>query len=280
MKIEPVAEHTADMGDAAGGHHYEDIEVSVKDGVVVVRLNRPERRNAMCLRMREELIQCLLQAEADNAVLAVVITGKGDRAFSAGADLEELQARTTASELERPAELRRDLPRVIETLSKPTIAAINGICVGAGLELVLACTIRIASQSAEFGLPEINLGVTPGSGGSQRLPRIVGLGWAMQIATSGERIDSDQARQIGLVTEVTTSEDLIKRALVLADKLGHKPKLAFVSSRDAVLRSFDMDIATGIEFERKLFALCLGTADKDEAIAAFFEKREPHFSNS
>ena len=253
---------------------FHDLQVERRDEVLVVRLNRPRQRNAMRLELRRELIQCLLGADNDESVTAIVVTGAGDIAFSAGADLEELAVRTPVSEMGRAAELRRELPRVAETLGKPTVAAINGLCLGGGLEFALACTVRVASEQAVFSLPEVNLGVITGSGGSQRLPRAVGLSWAMYLLTTGESIDAACAARIGLVTEVLPGEQLLDRAVEVARLMGSKSQMAFIGARDAVMKSFDVDLTSGIEFERKAFGLCLGTGDKDKAVAEFFARRK------
>lgn len=262
-----------------GNGEYRDLLVERRDEVLVVRFNRPRQRNAMRLELRRELIQCLLGAESDESVTAIVITGAGDVAFSAGADLEELAVRTSVSEMGRAAELRRELPRVAETLGKPTVAAINGLCIGGGLEFALACTVRLASENAAFSLPEVNLGVITGSGGSQRLPRAVGLSWAMYLLTTGESIDAACAAKIGLVTEVVPGEQLLDRAVAVARLIGSKSQMAFIGARDAVVKSFDLDLASGIEFERKAFGLCLGTGDKDRAVAEFFARRKERRSS-
>lgn len=253
---------------------YHDLKVEFRDEVLVVRLNRPRQRNAMRLELRRELIDCLLGGERDGRVAAIVITGSGDIAFSAGADLEELALRTPDSEMSRMAELRRELPRVAETLGKPTVAAINGLCIGGGLEFALACTVRLANDRATFSLPEVNLGVITGSGGSQRLPRAVGLSWAMYLLTTGETIDAACAARIGLITEVVPDEQLMDRAVAVARLMGSKSRMAFIGARDTVIKSFDLDLASGLEFERKAFGLCLGTGDKDKAIAKFFARRQ------
>ena len=247
-------------GNRGSYRNYKNLEVVVINKCLVVYLDRPERLNAINNGMREELIECLIGAENDASVTGIVITGKGDRAFSSGADLHEVMARTVGSELDRGADIRRDVPRVIETLAKPTIAAINGVCLGGGLEIALACTVRIADSSAVFGFPEINYGLIPGSGGSQRLPRVVGLGWAMQIVTSGARIGAIKAEQIGLVTEVVASEDLLARGIELASSLGQKGSIAFSAARDAVLSSFEIGLDLGINLERRLLALCISTS--------------------
>jgi enoyl-CoA hydratase len=238
---------------------YQDLICSTKDGVLLVEINRPEKRNAMRLSLRQELIDCMYAAEADDAVKAIVITGVGDRAFSAGADLAELQTRTVESELSRAAILRRRLPETAETCSKPIVAAINGACIGAGLEFALGCPIRISSRTATFGMPEVALGVPPGSGGTQRLTRAVGQAWSMHLTLTGETISAEHAFRIGLVTALYEPDELREQAIVLAAKLGDQPTVAYQSARDAINRAFDLDLASGIDLERKLFALCLST---------------------
>lgn len=251
---------------------YNDLKYELNDGVLIVWLNRPEKRNAMRLELREELIDCLLAAENDDAVRAIVVTGAGDKAFSAGADLNELQLRTTHSELSRGAEVRRRLPHVAETLSKPIIAAINGACIGAGLEFALGCAIRIASEKATFALPEIRIGVLPGSGGTQRLARVVGQGWALHMCLLGHPIDAQTAFRIGLVTQIVPPESLLTQAIAIAKELGEQPSFAYQATRDAVVRSFDVDLETGIDYERKLFALCLSTGEPQQRAAALHDR--------
>lgn len=243
--------------------------------VLVLEISWPERRNALSRRMRAELLDRVRRAEADEAVRAVVITGAGDRAFCAGANIPELADRTLASEMGPEADLRKELPTAVERLGKPSVAAINGYCFGAGLELALGCTIRIASEDAALGQPEIALGQIPGSGGTQRLYRFVGLGWAMQMVLTGEPVDAATARAIGLVTEVHPGDALLPRAKALARLLGSRAPLAFAAGRDAVLRSTETDLLTGIDYERKLYALCMATEDRAEGLRAYAEKRPP-----
>lgn len=237
---------------------YRDLSISQHGGVLVVELDRPEKRNAMRLGLREELIQLFTEIDADSQVRAAVVTGAG-RAFSAGADLDELRTRTVESELSPAGELRRRLSHVIETSAKPVVAAVNGPCIGAGLELALACHIRVASTKATFGLPEVSIGVVPGSGGTQRLTRVVGVGWSMHMTLTGVPISAEQAYQIGLVTGLHQPDLLREEAIALAELLGKQPPMAYRCARDAVTRAYDVDLATGIELERKLFALCLST---------------------
>ena len=256
---------------------YENVLTETDGDLLVVTLHWPERHNAMSHGMRVDLLDCVRRAETDGAVRAIVITGHGDRSFSAGANIPELEQRTPVSEMGPAATLRKDLPTAIERLGKPTVAAINGYCFGAGLELAMGCTVRIASENALLGQPEIALGQIPGSGGTQRLYRFVGLGWAMQMVLTGQRIDARTAASIGLVTEVVPRAELLARAKELARDMGSRAPMAFVAGRDAVLRSTETDLLTGIDYERKLYALCMGTEDAREGMRAYAEKRAPEY---
>ena len=256
---------------------YENVLTETDGDLLVVTLHWPERRNALSHGMRVDLLDCVRRAETDAAVRAIVITGHGDRSFSAGAHIPELEERTPVSEMGPAATLRKDLPTAIERLGKPTVAAINGYCLGAGLELAMGCTVRIASENALLGQPEIALGQIPGSGGTQRLYRFVGLGWAMQMVLTGQRIDARTAASIGLVTEIVPQADLLPRAKELARDMGSRAPMAFVAGRDAVLRSTETDLLTGIDYERKLYALCIGTEDAREGMRAYAEKRAPEY---
>ena len=256
---------------------YENVLTETDGELLIVTLHWPERHNALNRRMRVDLLDCVRRAEADAAVRAIVITGHGEKSFSAGANIPELEERTLASEMGPSATLRKDLPTAIERLGKPSVAAINGYCFGAGLELAMGCTIRIASENALLGQPEIALGQIPGSGGTQRLYRFVGLGWAMQMVLTGQRIDARTASSIGLVTEVLPQADLLGRAKALARDMGSRAPMAFVAGRDAVLRSTETDLLTGIDYERKLYALCMGTEDVREGMKAYAEKRPPEY---
>jgi enoyl-CoA hydratase/carnithine racemase len=240
-----------------------------EEGVLILRLSNPRLKNAMCLPMREQLLDLLLSAESDDTIRGVVITGDGDSAFSAGADITELATRTARSELSRASLVRRNLTTTVEDLAKPVVAAINGHCLGAGLELALACDIRIGSERASFGLPEINLGVIPGSGGTQRLSRIIGAGWAMRLTLSGEPIDAATALRVGLITDLAPAADLLPSAVRLAALLGSKSTFAFSAAKRAVALSGDVDLKTGLDIERHLFALCVDTPEKSLAIEAF-----------
>ncbi len=256
---------------------YQNIVTEMDGKLLIATLKRPEKLNAISHQMRVDLLDCVRTAEADERVRAIVITGDGDRAFSAGADIPELSKRTLVSEMGPDADLRKELPTAIERLGKPTVAAINGLCFGAGMEIALGCTVRIASDNARLAQPEITLGQIPGSGGTQRLSRFVGLGWAMQMILTGEAVDAETARAIGLVTEVHPTESLLGRAKELAHMLGARAPLAFVAGRDAVLRSTETDLLNGIDYEKKLYAVCMASEDGREGLLAYAEKRDPVF---
>ncbi len=254
---------------------YENVLIERDDELLIVTLHRPERLNAMTHQMRVDLLDCVRQAEADESVRAIVFTGHGARSFCAGANIPELRERRLHSEMGPEATLRKELPTAVERLGKPTVAAINGYCFGAGLEFAMGATVRIASENAQLAQPEIKLGQIPGSGGTQRLYRFVGLGWAMQMVLTGEPVDAETACRIGLLTEVHPQAELLPRAKELARLLGAKAPLAFVSGRDAVLRSTETDLLNGIDYERKLYAICMATEDNREGLDAYEEKRDP-----
>lgn len=256
---------------------YTKISLKTEDRIATITLTDPERRNAMSLPMREECLDALHTLEDSGQADCVILTGDGPKAFSAGADINELKERSVVGELSSKAALRRELPRLLETMRLPTLACINGYCLGAGLEIALACTIRIAARSARLGLPEINLGVIPGSGGTQRLTRMVGLGKAMEMITLGEPITADDAHAIGLVNAVHEDAGLLDAGREICRKWQAKGPLSLMVARDAVLASQDADLTTGIEYERKLFALCLASGERDEGVSAFLGKRKPDF---
>jgi len=256
---------------------YENVLTEMDGDLLIVTLHWPERQNALNHQMRIDLLDCVRGAETDDAVKAIVFTGHGDKAFCAGANIPELEERTLATEMGPTAMLRKDLPTTIERLGKPTVAAVNGYCFGAGLEIAMGCTVRIASKNALFAQPEITLAQIPGSGGTQRLYRFVGLSWAMQLVLTGQRIDARTASSIGLVTEVMPQADLMPRAQELARTIGSQAPLAFVAGRDAVLRSTETDLLTGIDYERKLYAICMASEDNREGLKAYAEKRPPEY---
>ena len=256
---------------------YNKISVDIEGRIATITLTDPERRNAMSLPMREECMSALHDLEVGGDADCIILTGGGPKAFSAGADINELKERTVNGELSSQANLRRELPRFLETMRLPTLACINGHCLGAGLEIALACTLRISASSARLGLPEINLGVIPGSGGTQRLARVVGLGRAMEMVTLGEPISAQDAFTMGLGNAVHQDTDLLEAGREICRKWQAKGPVSLMAARDAVLASPDVDISAGIEIERKLFALCLASGERDEGVSAFLEKRKPDF---
>ena len=256
---------------------YQEIIYEKENGLAIITFNRPEVRNALNYQAFDEALEAASDAAADDTVKVLILTGAGDKAFVAGADIEELRARTTFTELGERSARRRVLSNLLETMSKPTIAAINGFAVGTGLELAMACTIRIASDNARFGQPEINLGIMPGNGGSQRLPRLVGEGRAMEMILTGDLIDAQEAYRIGLVNRVVPQTELMPQVKELAAKLAAKAPLAIKLAKNAIHTGLNISLDEGIEYENKLFAILCGSQDKQEGVNAFLEKRPPDF---
>ena len=245
--------------------------------VAVVTFNRPEALNAFDRTTVDELARAVEEIEQDDAVGAAVFTGAGAKAFVAGADISQfpsLDVWSAGAFAERALEV---FARV-ERMPKPSIAAVNGYCLGGGQELALACDIRLASRSAHFGQPEINLGIMPGWGGTQRLPRIVGPGWARQMILSGDMIDAETALRIGLVNELLAPEDLVERAVDLAERIGGRARRAVALAKEALIRGQDMPLQEGIRYETAMWQLVFDTADAREGVGAFLEKRAPKFT--
>lgn len=253
---------------------YKDILVSEIDaGVVTIRLNRPDARNALRNRLLQEISGVLEQIARDDSVNAVVITG-GEQVFAAGADIKEMAALDFIGVMSDP---RPGYWRRIAQFPKPLIAAVNGFALGGGCELVMHADIVVAGDNAQFGQPEINLGIIPGAGGTQRLLRTVGKSMAMQMVLSGEFINAEQARTFGLVSEVTLPEMSYSRALALAKVIAEKPSVAVRLAKECLLNSYETTLDTGLKLERKAFTLLAATEDRNEGISAFMEKRRPIF---
>lgn len=261
----------------AEGFDTVDVEVGGRaDGVATVTIDRPDARNALNGRVREELKRALAAAEADDRVRCVVLTGSDEaNAFVAGADVSELRERDSIEQ--REASKRPRVYEVVDDLEKPVIARLNGHTLGGGCELAQACDVRIASELAKLGQPEINLGIIPGGGATQRLPRLVGEGQAMRLILSGELIDAEEAAEIGLVDEVHPPEELDDRVYDLAGSIAEKSPIALEFAKDAIKASSRTSLENGIEYEAELFAQLFATADKNEGIDAFFEDREPEW---
>jgi len=244
--------------------------------VVVVTLNRPAALNALNISMLAELRDLLAGLEADQAVRALVVMGAGDRAFAAGADIAELSGLDAAAG-RRFAESGQALLRSLEQLGKPSIAAVSGFALGGGCELAMACTLRLAADTAQFGQPEVDLGLIPGFGGTQRLTRLVGRGRALALLLGGHRIGAGEAERIGLVNRVVPAASLRAEAVALAQTLAAKPPLAVRYILDAVYAGADLPLATATDLEAGLFGLAAATADMREGTRAFLEKRKPVF---
>ncbi len=244
--------------------------------VAILTFDRPEALNALNQELLHELDQALVEVEKDDAVGAIVLTGSGDRSFVAGADISEfpsLDVWAAGSFAERTLSIFRR----IEMSPKPSIAAVNGFCLGGGMELALSCDIRLAAENARFGQPEINLGIIPGWGGTQRLGRLVGPGWVKQLILSGDMIDAQTAMRIGLVNEVHPQAALLDRAVALAERIGGRARKAVALAKQAIQRGQDMPLEDGIKYETAMWQLVFETEDRKEGVAAFLEKRAANF---
>jgi enoyl-CoA hydratase/carnithine racemase len=256
---------------------YETVIYDVRGGIGYVTVNRPEKLNALNDQVMTDLDVCFASIERDPSMKAVIVTGAGEKAFVAGADIGVLAAQTPVDGKERSVRGQRVLDR-IENLGKPVIAAINGYALGGGCELAMACTLRLASETAKLGQPEVKLGIIPGYAGSQRLPRLVGKGRAMELILSGEPITAAEAWRIGLVNQVVPAKDLIPTCEALARKIMANGPLAVRFAMEALNRGCEMTQEQGQFLEATLFGLCCTTADMKEGTRAFLEKRPPKFT--
>ena len=254
----------------------ENVIYEKKGPIAYVTLNRPKVLNALNQRTWQDLRAAFEEARDDADVRGVVLTGAGDKAFIAGADIGEI-AQITAVEAEKSSTYGQGVLNLIENLGKPVVAAINGFALGGGCETAMACTIRIATDTAKFGQPEVKLGVIPGGGGTQRLPRLVGKGRALQLILSGEMISAQEAYRIGLVNEVVPAAELISRAEGILKQIFSNAPLAVKYSLEAVNKGLETSQAEGLSLEASLFGLCAGTEDKKEGTQAFLQKRAAQF---
>lgn len=254
---------------------YETLIVSIENHVAVITINRPDKRNALNSAVRRELIEALDQLRTDDSARVVVITGAGDKAFIAGADISEFAERTPVQQRAVMAE-RRIFDEVAE-FPKPVIAMINGFALGGGCELALACDVRVAARSAKLGQPEIKLGIIPGGGGTQRLPRMVGVGSALRLILTGELIGAEEAARMGLVDVLSEDSHLRARTMEIATAMAAHSPLTLRLAKAAVRAAEEMPLSSGLAFERELFITAFGSEDKREGVAAFFEKRTPAF---
>jgi enoyl-CoA hydratase/carnithine racemase len=255
---------------------YENILAEKKNAIAYVTINRPKVLNALSLATMEELGVAFQDIKDDSAIRVAILTGSGEKAFVAGADIGELAKQDPVSG-KKFAHRGQAVLDLIENLGKPVIACVNGFALGGGCELALACTLRLASENAKVGQPEVKLGILPGYGGTQRLPRLVGKGLAMQMILSGEMITAQEAYRIGLVNEVVAAAELIPRAEAIAAKIIANAPLAVQYAMEAINRGMDMTFAEGQFVEAALFGVCCATEDKKEGTSAFLEKRAAAF---
>lgn len=248
----------------------------VRGPVALVTINRPEKLNALNRQTLESLAAAFAEARKDPAVKAVVLTGAGEKAFVAGADIGEITS-LDAQAGKLFAIFGQELFRAIETFPKPVIAAVNGFALGGGCELAMACHVRLASENAQFGQPEVNLGVIPGYGGTQRLPRLVGRGVALELLLTGDRIPARRAFEAGLANGVLPLPELLPKAFEMAEKIAAKAPLAVRHCLESVNKGLDMPLEEGCYLEATLFGLCCASEDMREGTAAFLEKRKPDF---
>jgi enoyl-CoA hydratase len=254
---------------------YETITVEVRGAVAVLTVNRPDKLNALNTQVHADGVAALEDLKRDENVRVVVVTGAGEKSFIAGADISEFADKTPVTQ--RDLFHERTLFNSIDNFPKPVIAMVNGFCLGGGNELALACDIRTASENAKFSQPEINLGIMPGGGGTQRLTRLIGEGRAMEMMLTGDMIDAETAHRFGLVNHVYPAADLESKTLELASKIAEKAPIALQLTKEAVKFASRSNLDEGLRREVDLFAICFSTEDKQEGVAAFLEKRKPVF---
>jgi enoyl-CoA hydratase len=255
---------------------YDNLLFEVNEQIARITFNRPNVLNALNRKTMDELGDCLNKVRADDAIRVLILTGAGEKAFIAGADINELSQQTPVNGREFTLYGQEIIHR-LETLGKPAIAAINGFALGGGCEVALACTLRIASRNAKLGQPEVKLGIIPGYGGSQRLPRLCGKGVAHELILTGEMITAEEALRVGLVNRVVEPGELLATAEAIAKKIIANAPMAVQYSLEAVERGMEMPQEEGLYLEATLFGLCCATQDMREGTRAFLEKRPPKF---
>ncbi|MFB6367206.1 enoyl-CoA hydratase [Paenibacillus elgii] len=249
---------------------------NIGNGIVLLTLNRPEAANALSIKMLEQLRAAAAACKFDRSVRCIVVTGAGEKVFCAGADLKE-RAGMDMSQVRRTVSLIRECIHELEALPQPVIAAVNGAAFGGGTELALACDIRIASETAAFALTETSLGIIPGAGGTQRLPRLIGKGRAKELIFTAKKIDAQEARDIGLVEYVTPPESLLDKALEIAGHIVRNAPVAVAQAKFAIDKGFDVELSTGLAIEQNAYEVTIPTKDRLEGLQAFKEKRPPIF---
>lgn len=253
---------------------YHNITVEIADYVALIRLNRPDALNALNSALLAELATALTEADANDKVRCIVITGS-EKAFAAGADIKEMSEKSFVDVYGE--DMFADSTDTILRIRKPIIAAVSGYALGGGAELAMACDFIICAENAKFGQPEINLGVIPGIGGTQRLTRFVGKSKAMEMTLTGRFMDAEEAERSGLVSRVVPTAKLLSEVMAVARKIAEKSQMAVLAGKEAVNRSYETTLREGLQFERRLFHALFATDDQKEGMAAFLEKREPQF---
>jgi len=256
--------------------NYENLLVQIENGVAIVTLNRPKAMNALNEQTLLELQGVFIDFAENNSVQAIIITGSGEKAFVAGADIAAMQP-LTALEARKFAKLGHQVMRAIEGCPKPVIAAVNGFALGGGCELALGCDIRIVAENAKLGQPEVNLGVIPGFGGTQRLARLIGKGRAMELIFTGDMIDATEAYRIGLANKVVPLDQLLDATKKMASTIINKGPHAVRLAKEAIHNGLELDLDRANQYEAELFGLCFATVDQKEGMLAFLEKRQAEF---
>lgn len=246
-----------------------------QNSVVLITINRPDKRNALNIKIREEGARLLEELNTDETARVIIFTGAGDKAFIAGADIKEFADASAVTQ--RDVMRGRSLFTAVDSFTKPIIAMINGFCLGGGCELALGCDMRFASETALIGQPEINLGLIPGGGGTQRMTRLIGEGKAMEMILTGDAVDAETAFKIGLVDRVFPAAELEAKTMDIANKIAEKSPVAVRLAKEAIKSASRSNLDEGLRREIDLFALCFSTEDKTEGVSAFLEKRKPEF---
>ncbi|MEN6389393.1 MAG: short-chain-enoyl-CoA hydratase [Syntrophomonas sp.] len=255
---------------------YTNVLLEKRNHIAVLTINRPKALNALNQHTLIDIKAAVEEVRDDNEVSVLILTGAGEKAFVAGADIT-FMVEMTAMQARAFGQLGGEVTNLIESMPKPVIAAINGFCLGGGCELAMSADFRICSDKSKFGQPEVGLGVTPGFGGTQRLPRLVGLGMAKQLLYTGETIGAEEALRIGLVNKVTTYEQLMDEAMNIARMIASRGQLAVQLCKDAVNHGMQVDIGQAMAFEADIFGLCFATQDQKEGMSAFVDKRKAEF---
>lgn len=258
--------------------NYQTLLLEKKENVTIVKINRPDKLNALNAVTLDELKQVFISLRNDESVSVIVLTGSGEKAFVAGADISEINKLDMIS-AKAFAEKGQEIFYSIENMNKPVIAAVNGFALGGGCELALSCHIRLASDNAKFGQPEVNLGIIPGYGGTQRLTRLINSGRAAEYILTGDMIDANEALRIGLVNRIYPQQELLDKTIELAKKISSKGQQAIRLALKAINIVDQVSDTEGQKYEASLFAICCGTEDFKEGTSAFLEKRKPNFKN-